>query len=46
MAARHRRGVQGAPAVRQTHRELYALTDHMLRDIGLRRDQIELIKLS
>lgn len=24
----------------QTRRELYALSDHMLRDIGLRREQI------
>lgn len=31
--------------LRQTRRELYALTDHMLRDIGLRRDQIEFIRL-
>jgi uncharacterized protein YjiS (DUF1127 family) len=27
-------------ALRETRRELYALSDHMLRDIGLRRDQI------
>jgi uncharacterized protein YjiS (DUF1127 family) len=26
-----------------TRRELYALSDHMLRDIGLRRDQIALV---
>ena len=26
-----------AYALRQTQRELYALSDHMLRDIGLRR---------
>jgi uncharacterized protein YjiS (DUF1127 family) len=25
---------------RQTRRQLYALSDHMLRDIGLRRDEI------
>jgi uncharacterized protein YjiS (DUF1127 family) len=29
-----------AYAHRQTRRELYALSDHMLRDIGLRREQI------
>ena len=27
----------------RTRRELYALSDHMLRDIGLRRDQIALV---
>jgi uncharacterized protein YjiS (DUF1127 family) len=32
-----------AKVVRETCRELYALSDHMLRDIGLRRDQIALI---
>lgn len=26
--------------LRRTRRELYALSDHRLRDIGLRRDQI------
>jgi len=29
-----------AHARRQTRRELYALSDYMLRDIGLRRDEI------
>jgi len=32
-----------AKIVRETRRELYALSDHMLRDIGLRRDQIALV---
>jgi uncharacterized protein YjiS (DUF1127 family) len=32
-----------AKLVRETCRELYGLSDHMLRDIGLRRDQIALI---
>ena len=32
-----------AKIVRDTRRELNALSDHMLRDIGLRRDQIALI---
>jgi uncharacterized protein YjiS (DUF1127 family) len=27
-------------ALRETRRELYALSDHLLRDIGLRREQI------
>ena len=27
-------------ALRRTRRELHALSDHMLRDIGLRRDQL------
>ena len=27
-------------ALRATERELYALSDHLLRDIGLRRDEI------
>jgi uncharacterized protein YjiS (DUF1127 family) len=27
-------------ALRRTRRELYALSDHMLRDIGLRREEI------
>ena len=31
---------------RQTRRELYALSDKQLRDIGLRREQIEFIRLS
>jgi uncharacterized protein YjiS (DUF1127 family) len=26
--------------MRETRRQLYGLSDHMLRDIGLRRDQI------
>lgn len=29
-----------AYALAKTRRELHALSDHMLRDIGLRRDQI------
>ena len=29
--------------MRATRRELHALSDHMLRDIGLRRDQIALV---
>ena len=33
-----------AKTVRETRRELYGLSDHMLRDIGLRRDQIALIR--
>jgi uncharacterized protein YjiS (DUF1127 family) len=32
-----------AKLVRETRRQLHALSDHMLRDIGLRRDQIALI---
>ena len=32
-----------AKLVRETRRELHGLSDHMLRDIGLRRDQIALI---
>jgi uncharacterized protein YjiS (DUF1127 family) len=32
-----------AKIVRETRRELYALSDHMLRDVGLRRDQIALV---
>jgi uncharacterized protein YjiS (DUF1127 family) len=31
---------------RQTRRELYAMTDSQLRDIGLRREQIDFIRLS
>jgi uncharacterized protein YjiS (DUF1127 family) len=27
-------------ALRRTRKELHALSDHMLRDIGLRRDQL------
>ena len=30
-----------AYAWRQTRRELYALSDHLLSDIGLRRDEID-----
>jgi uncharacterized protein YjiS (DUF1127 family) len=30
-----------AYALRETQRELYALNDHMLRDIGLRRGEID-----
>jgi uncharacterized protein YjiS (DUF1127 family) len=33
-------------SARQTRRELYAMTDRQLRDIGLRREQIEFIRLS
>jgi uncharacterized protein YjiS (DUF1127 family) len=29
--------------MRETRRQLYGLSDHMLRDIGLRRDQISLM---
>jgi uncharacterized protein YjiS (DUF1127 family) len=32
-----------AKVLRETRRELHALSDHMLRDIGLRRDQIALL---
>lgn len=32
-------------ALRQTRRELYAMSDRMLNDIGLRRDQIRSIRL-
>ena len=32
-----------AKIVRDTRRELYALSDHMLRDIGLSREQISAI---
>jgi uncharacterized protein YjiS (DUF1127 family) len=32
-----------AKLVRETRRELHGLSDHMLRDLGLRRDQIALI---
>ena len=35
-----------AYALRQTRRELYAMSDRMLRDIGLNRDQIRSIRLS
>ncbi|HYI88197.1 MAG TPA: DUF1127 domain-containing protein [Burkholderiales bacterium] len=35
-----------AYALRQTRRELYAMSDRMLNDIGLRRDQISSIRLS
>jgi uncharacterized protein YjiS (DUF1127 family) len=34
-----------AYALRQTRRELYAMSDRMLHDIGLRRDQIRSIRL-
>jgi uncharacterized protein YjiS (DUF1127 family) len=30
--------------LRRTRRELYAMSDHMLNDIGLRRDQIRSIR--
>jgi uncharacterized protein YjiS (DUF1127 family) len=30
----------------RTRRELYAMTDSQLRDIGLRREQIEFIRIS
>ena len=30
---------------RRTQRELYAMSDRMLKDIGLRRDQIRTIRL-
>ena len=33
-------------ALRRTQRELYAMSDRMLRDIGLNRDQIRSIRLS
>lgn len=29
----------------KTRRELYALSDHMLRDIGLRRDQLQSVQI-
>jgi uncharacterized protein YjiS (DUF1127 family) len=29
-------------ALQRTRKELHALSDHMLRDIGLRRDQVSL----
>jgi uncharacterized protein YjiS (DUF1127 family) len=32
-----------AKVVRETWGELHAVSDHMLRDIGLRRDEIALI---
>jgi uncharacterized protein YjiS (DUF1127 family) len=32
--------LRSAYAERETRRQLYALSDHMLRDIGLRRDEI------
>jgi uncharacterized protein YjiS (DUF1127 family) len=31
---------------RRTQRELYAMSDRMLKDIGLRRDQIRTIRVS
>jgi uncharacterized protein YjiS (DUF1127 family) len=34
-----------AYALRQTRRELYRMSDHMLKDIGLRRDQISSLRL-
>jgi uncharacterized protein YjiS (DUF1127 family) len=39
------RAYASAKALRETRRQLYALSDHMLRDIGLRRDQVEFIRL-
>ena len=33
-------------SLRQTRRELYAMTDWQLRDIGLRREQIDFIHRS
>jgi uncharacterized protein YjiS (DUF1127 family) len=33
-------------AVARTRRELYGMSDHMLRDIGLRREQIPFIRPS
>jgi uncharacterized protein YjiS (DUF1127 family) len=35
-----------AYALRQTRRELYGMSDRMLKDIGLRRDQIRSIRVS
>lgn len=35
-----------AHVLRRTRRELYGMSDHMLRDIGVRREQIEFIRLS
>ena len=35
-----------AYALRATRRELYALSDHMLRDIGVRRDEIASVTAS
>jgi uncharacterized protein YjiS (DUF1127 family) len=35
-----------AYALRQTRRELYAMSDHMLNDIGLRRDQINGVRVT
>ena len=32
--------------LRRTQRELYSMSDRMLRDIGLSRDQIRSIRLS
>jgi uncharacterized protein YjiS (DUF1127 family) len=37
------RAIWAETRARATRRELEALSDHMLRDIGLRRDQIEFI---
>ena len=34
-----------AYALRRTQRELYAMSDRMLKDIGLRRDQISSLRL-
>jgi uncharacterized protein YjiS (DUF1127 family) len=34
-----------AYTLRRTRRELYAMSDRMLNDIGLRRDQISSIRL-
>jgi uncharacterized protein YjiS (DUF1127 family) len=33
-------------AMARTRRELHRLDDHILRDIGLRREQIDFIRLS
>ena len=33
-------------SLHQTRRELYAMTDWQLRDIGVRREQIDFIRLS
>jgi uncharacterized protein YjiS (DUF1127 family) len=38
--------LRNAYVLRRTQRELYAMSDRMLKDIGLRRDQIRTIRVS
>jgi uncharacterized protein YjiS (DUF1127 family) len=45
MLARIVRAIAAAWMTRRTRRELHALSDRTLRDIGLRRDQIDRLDL-